>query len=113
MILSNSKGMIPSGTAQLVCFFLTLFLSNALAEEEPHNKDEDEGDMCFEWPWLSNNNQSVFEIALANQEQHTDLGVYENRNKRGTCFEWPWRYKNDQCAFGGALANREQCIVFD
>ena len=55
----------------------------------------------------------MFVIALANQEQHTDLGAYENRNKRDTCFEWPWRYENDQYAFGVALANQEQRIVFD
>ena len=52
-------------------------------------------------------------MALANQEQHTDLDTDENRNKRDTCVAWPWRDKNDQCAFGVALANREQRIVFD
>ncbi len=52
-------------------------------------------------------------MALANQEQHIDVGAYENRNKCDTCFGWPWRYSNDKYAFGVALANREQRIVFD
>ena len=52
-------------------------------------------------------------MALSNQEQHTDFGGYENRNKHDTSFTWPWRYENDQYAFGVALANREQRIVFD
>ena len=52
-------------------------------------------------------------MALANQEQHTDVGTNENRYKHDTCFKWPWRYQNDKCAFGVALANREQHIVFD
>ena len=59
------------------------------------------------------NNQSVFGMALANQEQHSDLDTHENRNKHDICFKWPWRYKNDQCGFGVALADREQRIVFD
>ena len=55
----------------------------------------------------------MFDIALTNQEQHTDLGAYEHRNKHNTSFAWPWRYENDQYAFGVALANRESRIVFD
>ena len=49
-------------------------------------------------------------MALADHEQHTDLDIYEHRNKRDTCFEWPWRDKNDKCAFGVALAGRDQHI---
>ena len=43
-------------------------------------------------------------MALANQEQHTDVG------DRDTCFDPPWRDKNDKCAFGVALAERDQHI---
>ena len=59
------------------------------------------------------NNQSVFGMALSDQEQHSDLDTHENRNIHNTSFTWPWRYENDQYAFGVALANREQRIVFD
>ncbi len=52
-------------------------------------------------------------MALVDQEQHTDLDAYENRNKRDTCFKWPWRYKNDQCAFGVALVDRDQHIELE
>ncbi len=52
-------------------------------------------------------------MALADQEQHTDLGTDENRNKRDTSFVRPWWNKNDQCAFGVALANRDQHIEIE
>jgi hypothetical protein len=55
----------------------------------------------------------VFDSALANQEQHTDLDTKENRNKRDTCFYPPWWGNNDQRAFGVALADRGQHIDFE
>ena len=64
-------------------------------------------------PGKIKNNKSVCDMALANQERHTELDTYENRNKCDTCVDWSWRYKNDQYAFGVALTNREQRIVFD
>ena len=59
------------------------------------------------------NNPSVFDMTLADQERQTDLGEYENRKKHDTNFTWAWLYAHDQYAFRAALVHREQRTVFD